>query len=77
VTLTALFGPEHGIRGEVDEEFGDGIDAKTGLPVYSLYEGQRREPKPEQLAESTRSSSIFRMSGRGFTRICPRSDTAW
>jgi uncharacterized protein YbbC (DUF1343 family) len=49
VTLKALFGPEHGIRGEVDEEFGDGVDAKTGLPVYSLYEGQRREPKPEQL----------------------------
>ena len=50
VTLKALFGPEHGIRGEVDEEFGDGIDAKTGLPVYSLYESQRREPKPGQLA---------------------------
>lgn len=50
VTLKALFGPEHGIRGEVDEEFGDGTDARTGLPVYSLYEGQRREPKPEQLA---------------------------
>ncbi len=49
VNLKALFGPEHGIRGEVDDLFSDGTDAKTGLPVYSLYDGQRREPKPEQL----------------------------
>lgn len=49
VNLTSLFGPEHGIRGEVDALFSDGTDAKTGLRVYSLYEGQRREPKPEQL----------------------------
>lgn len=49
VKLKALFGPEHGIRGEVDEAVSDGVDAKTGLPVYSLY-GQRYEPTPEQLA---------------------------
>lgn len=50
VKIVALFGPEHGIRGEVDETVPDGTDAKTGLPVYSLYTGQRREPLPEQLA---------------------------
>lgn len=49
VNLVAFFGPEHGIRGEVDELVPDGTDAATGLPVYSLY-GQRREPIPEQLA---------------------------
>ncbi len=48
VTLVALFGPEHGIRGEVDEKFGDSKDAKTGLPIYSLY-GERRKPTAEQL----------------------------
>lgn len=48
VTLVALFGPEHGIRGEVDEKFGDSKDAKTGLPIYSLY-GERRKPTVEQL----------------------------
>lgn len=48
VTLVALFGPEHGIRGEVDEKVGDSRDAKTGLPVYSLY-GERRKPTREQL----------------------------
>lgn len=48
VTLVALFGPEHGIRGEVDEKFSDSKDAKTGLPIYSLY-GDRRKPTVEQL----------------------------
>lgn len=48
VTLVALFGPEHGIRGEVDEKVKDSKDAKTGLPIYSLY-GERRKPTPEQL----------------------------
>ncbi len=49
VRLVALFSPEHGIRGEVDENVRDGRDARTGLPVYSLY-GERRAPSPEQLA---------------------------
>ena len=49
VELKALFSPEHGIRGELDEKIPDGVDAKTGLPVYSLY-GETRQPSPEQLA---------------------------
>ncbi len=48
VTLVALFSPEHGIRGELDEKVGDTTDAKTGLPVYSLY-GDRRKPTAETL----------------------------
>lgn len=48
--LTALFGPEHGIRGAVDEAVPDGVDAATGLPVYSLY-GVRTRPTPEQLED--------------------------
>jgi uncharacterized protein YbbC (DUF1343 family) len=48
VKLTALFSPEHGIRGALDEKIGDSVDEKTGLPVYSLY-GERRKPTPEQL----------------------------
>ena len=48
VTLVSLFGPEHGIRGEVDEKFSDSKDVKTGLPIYSLY-GERRKPTVEQL----------------------------
>ena len=51
VKLVALFSPEHGIRGELDEEgIKDSIDAKSGLTVYSLY-GETRRPKPEQLKD--------------------------
>jgi len=48
VTLVALFSPEHGIRGQVDEKVGDSTDPRSGLPIYSLY-GETRKPKPEQL----------------------------
>ncbi|MBA4150572.1 MAG: DUF1343 domain-containing protein [Verrucomicrobia bacterium] len=37
VELKALFAPEHGIRGAVDAHVADGVDEKTGLPIYSLY----------------------------------------
>jgi uncharacterized protein YbbC (DUF1343 family) len=50
VELKALFSPEHGIRGLMDEHVGDSVDEKTGLPVYSLY-GERTKPKPEQLKD--------------------------
>jgi uncharacterized protein YbbC (DUF1343 family) len=49
VKLHALFSPEHGIRGALDEEkINDSLDKKTGLPVYSLY-GDNRAPTSEQL----------------------------
>ena len=48
VKLAALFSPEHGLRGVLDEKVGDGVDARTGLPIHSLY-GERRAPSPEQL----------------------------
>ncbi len=48
VRLVALFSPEHGIRGALDEHVPDGKDARTGLPVYSLY-GKRRKPAAETL----------------------------
>ena len=50
VELKALFSPEHGIRGALDEKVADGADEKTGLPIYSLY-GARRAPEPEQLKD--------------------------
>jgi uncharacterized protein YbbC (DUF1343 family)/CubicO group peptidase (beta-lactamase class C family) len=47
--LVSLFSPEHGIRGELDQSnIADTTDAKTGLPVYSLY-GKRRKPDAETL----------------------------
>jgi uncharacterized protein YbbC (DUF1343 family) len=50
VKLVALFSPEHGIRGLVDDKFSDSKDDATGLPIYSLY-GESRRPKPEQLKD--------------------------
>jgi uncharacterized protein YbbC (DUF1343 family) len=43
VTLVALFSPEHGIRGVLDEKVSDSVDEKTGLPIHSLY-GDTRKP---------------------------------
>lgn len=38
VRLTVLFSPEHGIRGTEDrEQIANGVDAKSGLPIVSLY----------------------------------------
>lgn len=49
--LRALFSPEHGIRGALDQAtISDERDAKTGLPIHSLY-GERRAPTAEQLAK--------------------------
>lgn len=48
LSLVALFSPEHGIRGEVDAQVADTVDQRTGLPVYSLYDGTR-QPKKEEL----------------------------
>jgi uncharacterized protein YbbC (DUF1343 family) len=51
-TVSAFFGPEHGFRADLadGEKAGDGIDPKTGVPVYSLY-GKRQAPTPEQLKD--------------------------
>jgi uncharacterized protein YbbC (DUF1343 family) len=51
INLTTLFGPQHGIRGDVQDnmvETSHTIDRQTGLPVYSLY-SETREPTAEML----------------------------
>jgi uncharacterized protein YbbC (DUF1343 family) len=50
VQLVALFGPEHGVRGDVEAgKYVDTyMDDRTGLPVYSLY-GRTRKPTREML----------------------------
>lgn len=50
VEVRALFGPEHGVRGDVPagKYVASYPDAKTGLPVYSLY-GKTRTPTPAML----------------------------
>jgi uncharacterized protein YbbC (DUF1343 family) len=51
INLTALFGPQHGIRGETQDnmiEWQTFRDKRTGLPAYSLY-GEARKPTREML----------------------------
>ena len=50
VTLAALFGPEHGLFGDeyAGEQVADRTDAKTGLPIYSLY-GKTRKPTTQMV----------------------------
>lgn len=49
VKLAAIFSPEHGLAGNVDEpSVGNSIDAATHLPVFSLY-GDARRPTPQML----------------------------
>ena len=51
VKLVALFSPEHGIRGALDQEkIINSTDEKTGLPVFSLY-GETRKPTAEMLKD--------------------------
>jgi uncharacterized protein YbbC (DUF1343 family)/CubicO group peptidase (beta-lactamase class C family) len=51
VKLVALFSPEHGIRGALDQgNISNSTDEKTGLPIYSLY-GETKAPTAEMLKE--------------------------
>lgn len=71
VKLVALFGPEHGVRGDVHA--GDKVDnmndPKTGLPVYSLY-GKTRKATPEMLKDiDVLVYDIQDIGSRSFTYI--------
>src|SRR6266436_6141931 len=53
INLTALFGPQHGIRGDVQDnmiETAHSFDRLTGAPVYSLY-SETREPTEQMLSD--------------------------
>lgn len=53
IDLKALFGPQHGIRGDVQDnmvETPHALDRETGLPVHSLY-SETREPTEEMLSD--------------------------
>ncbi|WP_312335171.1 DUF1343 domain-containing protein [Sphingobacterium sp.] len=45
VDLKFAFAPEHGFRGNVErgEKFGNDIDQKTGLPLFTLYGGNKKQ----------------------------------
>lgn len=49
INVTTIFSPEHGFRGNADagELVKSSVDEKTGIPIASLYDGKKREPKKE------------------------------
>jgi uncharacterized protein YbbC (DUF1343 family) len=64
VKLTAVFSPEHGFMGAADEEnVKSTVDAKTGLHIYSLYEGKNR--RPSQAALHTLDAMVFDIADVG------------
>lgn len=71
VQLVALFGPEHGVRGEVPagDKIEDFTDEATGLPVRSLY-GKNRKPTAETMADlDTLVIDIQDIGSRSYTYI--------
>jgi uncharacterized protein YbbC (DUF1343 family) len=52
IDIVKVFGPEHGFRGNASNGavVGNEIDAKTGIPIISLY-GKNEKPTKEQLAD--------------------------
>jgi uncharacterized protein YbbC (DUF1343 family)/CubicO group peptidase (beta-lactamase class C family) len=48
VKVRAIFSPEHGLSGKLDEKIASGMDGATGLPVYSLY-GKTMRPTARML----------------------------
>ena len=64
VKLTAIFAPEHGFRGtaEAGAKVGDGVDAKTGVAVFSLYGASKKPGRRGCCATWMSWFSIFRIS---------------
>ena len=51
VKVTTLFSPEHGMEGKVDDALtvAHSKDARTGIPIWSLYSGENRRPSKAML----------------------------
>lgn len=52
LNVVKLYSPEHGFRGDADAgaKVKSGVDAKTGLPIISLY-GDNKKPKANQISD--------------------------
>jgi len=71
IRLTTLFAFEHGLRGDAPagQAIASGTDAKTGLPVYSLY-GDVREPTAEMLRDvDVLMYDVQDVGARPYTRV--------
>ncbi|MDX2266794.1 MAG: DUF1343 domain-containing protein [Bryobacter sp.] len=72
VPLVALFSPEHGIAGKLDEEkIKDTVDPATKLPVFSLYLDEARRPNAANLKGiNTLVFDIQDIGARFYTYAC-------
>ncbi len=61
VRLAALFGPEHGVRGDVQymEAVDEDRDRRTGVPVHSLYGGRPESLRPREEALQGLDALVF------------------
>lgn len=61
VRLGALFGPEHGVRGEAQYMVGveDGRDPRTGVPVHSLYGATFESLRPKEASLDGLEALVF------------------
>lgn len=65
INLVSLFGPQHGIRGDVQDnmvETAHGSDTKTGLPIFSLYSETR---KPTEVMLDDLDTLVFDLQDVG------------
>lgn len=53
INVTTIFSPEHGFRGNADagEKVSSSVDAATGIPIASLYDGNRKMPSAATMAK--------------------------
>lgn len=51
VNLVGIFSPEHGFRGTADagEHVASSVDEKTGVPIWSLYDGDMQRPSDDKM----------------------------
>ncbi len=51
INLVGIFSPEHGFRGGADagEHVKNSVDEKTGIPIWSLYDGNTKRPSDEKM----------------------------
>lgn len=51
INLVGIFSPEHGFRGGADagEHVKNSVDEKTGVPIWSLYDGNTKRPSDEKM----------------------------
>lgn len=51
VQLVGIFSPEHGFRGGADagEKVASSVDERTGVPIWSLYDGNTQRPSDEKM----------------------------